>query len=125
MRSLSLLVADDHPVLRALVARVLAAAGHRVTQAGDGGQALALAQAEAFDLLLLDIEMDGGDGFATAAAIRAGAGPNAATPILFLTGHDPDAVLRDPRAAGLVDGVVGKPLDAGELLRAVDHAARS
>jgi CheY-like chemotaxis protein len=123
-QSLQILIADDHPVLRTLVTRVLTAAGHRVVEADGGAAALSLANAGTFDVLLLDVEMADRDGFATAAAIRAGGGPNAQAPILFVTGHDPDTVMSDPRAPGLVDAVIGKPLDAATLVRAVTGAVR-
>jgi CheY-like chemotaxis protein len=119
-----ILIADDHPVLRTLVSRVLQAAGYRVVEADGGAAALALANAGAFDVILLDVEMADRDGYATAAAIRAGGGLNAQAPILFVTGHDPQVVMEDPRADGLIDGVIGKPVDVTTLVRAVAGAQR-
>jgi class 3 adenylate cyclase len=62
-RSARLLVADDNKVNRLLLARGLERLGHTVTMAEDGVAALALLRSAPFDLLLLDIEMPGMDGF--------------------------------------------------------------
>jgi len=61
--SARLLVADDNKVNRLLMARSLELQGHRVTLAENGRAALDLLRREAFDLLLLDIEMPEMDGF--------------------------------------------------------------
>ncbi|MBI3369415.1 MAG: response regulator, partial [Burkholderiales bacterium] len=52
-----LLVADDNKVNRLLLTRSLELQGHRVATAENGSVALAMLQREAFDLMLLDIEM--------------------------------------------------------------------
>jgi class 3 adenylate cyclase len=62
-RGARLLVADDNKVNRLLLARGLERLGHTVTMAEDGVAALALLRSAPFDLLLLDIEMPGMDGF--------------------------------------------------------------
>lgn len=58
-----LLVADDNKVNRLLLTRSLELQGHRVSSAENGRVALDLLRAEAFDLLLLDMEMPEMDGF--------------------------------------------------------------
>ena len=58
-----LLVADDNKVNRLLLTRSLELQGHRVASAENGRIALELLRAEAFDLLLLDMEMPELDGF--------------------------------------------------------------
>ncbi len=58
----SLLIVDDDPVNRALVAKTLAQDGHRVTTVGDGREAWEMLRREPFDVVLLDVlmpEMDG------------------------------------------------------------------
>ena len=52
-----LLVADDNKVNRLLLGRSLEMQGHRVASAENGRVALEMLRREAFDLLLLDIEM--------------------------------------------------------------------
>jgi len=58
-----LLVADDNKVNRLLMARSLDLLGHRVALAENGRIALEMLRGEAYDLLLLDIEMPEMDGF--------------------------------------------------------------
>jgi class 3 adenylate cyclase len=58
-----LLVVDDNKVNRLLLTRSLELQGHRVASAGNGRVALEMLRAEAFDLVLLDMEMPEMDGF--------------------------------------------------------------
>ncbi|NRF68980.1 response regulator [Aquincola sp. S2] len=68
-----LLVADDNKVNRLLLCRALELMGHRVAGVEDGAQALALLRRERFELLLLDLEMPGLDGFAVLEQLAADA----------------------------------------------------
>ena len=61
--SAKVLVADDNKVNRLLLCRSLELLGHQVSSADNGVQALALLQAQPFDLLLLDLAMPELDGF--------------------------------------------------------------
>jgi adenylate cyclase len=63
-RGARLLVADDNKVNRLLLGRTLELQGHRVSSADNGRRALEMLRADAFDLLLLDLEMPELDGFA-------------------------------------------------------------
>jgi class 3 adenylate cyclase len=65
-----LLVVDDNKVNRLLLARNLELAGHRVSAAENGRVALTMLRNEAFDLLLLDIEMPEMDGFQVLEQVR-------------------------------------------------------
>ena len=62
-RGARLLVTDDNKVNRLLLARSLELQGHRVSSAENGRVALEMLRAEAFDLMLLDMEMPELDGF--------------------------------------------------------------
>lgn len=59
----TLLVVDDNKMNRLLIARHLEQQGHRVAFAEDGRQALTMLRGQAFDLVLLDIEMPEMDGY--------------------------------------------------------------
>jgi class 3 adenylate cyclase len=72
-RGARLLLADDNKVNRLLLARTLELQGHRVTSVADGAGALERLRREPFDLLLLDLEMPGLDGFAVLEALAADA----------------------------------------------------
>ena len=66
-----LLIADDNKVNRLLMSRSVELQGHRSTLAENGRIALEKLRAEAFDLLLLDIEMPEMDGFAVLEELKA------------------------------------------------------
>src|SRR5262245_17470398 len=56
------LVVDDHDMVRQFIADVLQAAGHRVTLAVSGEEALSVARKDPPDVLLTDLSMRGMDG---------------------------------------------------------------
>lgn len=70
-RGARLLVADDNKVNRLLLGRTLELQGHQVSSAENGRRALEMLQGEAFDLLLLDLEMPELNGFALLEIIAA------------------------------------------------------
>lgn len=72
--SARLLVADDNKVNRLLLGRSLEQLGHRVTLVAGGAEALEALQREPFELMLLDIEMPGVDGFQVLQALAQDAG---------------------------------------------------
>jgi CheY-like chemotaxis protein/nitrogen-specific signal transduction histidine kinase len=119
-----ILVTDDHPANRELVRAVLLPFGAEVSEAADGAEAVTLAGAEQFDLILMDLRMPVLDGMGAMQAIRAGGGHNAATPILaFSAGADaPTAQAR--RQAGF-SGDLSKPVMPADLLAAVARYARA
>ncbi len=64
------LIIEDNEQNRYLATFLLEAHGHRVTCAPDGPSGIALAQGLAPDLILLDIQLPGMDGYAVARALR-------------------------------------------------------
>ena len=115
-----LLFAEDDKQLRASMLRGLREASYTVDQAGSGPQAIALAAANSYDVVILDVLLPGADGLAVCRAIRdAGNG----VPILMLTALDGV----DQRIAGLdagADDYLTKPFDFGELLARLRALAR-
>lgn len=86
-----ILVAEDEAPLADLLRLSLEAAGHQVTLAHDGQEALRLFEQGGFDLVILDVMMPGMDGFAVCAEIRR----RSDVPIIMLTAlSDPDAVVQ-------------------------------
>jgi DNA-binding NarL/FixJ family response regulator len=73
----SVLIVDDHPSFRATARVVLQAEGFDVVgEAADGGSALEAARALKPELVLLDVQLPDGDGFAVASELtRKGDGP--------------------------------------------------
>ena len=92
--------------------------GHTFEEAGDGLEAVRAAQRSRFDLILMDLQMPGMDGFTAARAIRATAEANKDTPILAFSAsvlsERPEAAV----AAGMVD-FVRKPIQPTELVTKV------
>lgn len=77
-----IMVAEDEPKLREVVCDYLLSRGDVPVPAGDGLEALALAEEDGnFDAVVLDVMMPGLDGFAVCRALRR----RSAVPILFLT----------------------------------------
>jgi CheY-like chemotaxis protein len=112
------LVVDDAPANRGLVAALLDGLGLDTIEAADGEEAVAAAGRTAFDLVLMDLQMPVMDGFAAARAIRDGRGASAAAPIVAVSASaDPDD-LAACRAAGM-DDHVPKPISVGDLLTKV------
>jgi DNA-binding response OmpR family regulator len=86
---LQIVVADDDPVLRALLQLKLEGEGHRVTLAADGDEALELVTNDPPDLLVLDVVMPGIDGLELTRSLRARP-ETRDLPIVLLTGRDTD-----------------------------------
>jgi CheY-like chemotaxis protein len=84
----SILVVDDNPAMIQLMASVLAQTG-RVRFAMTGRDALAQMRDDLPDLVLLDAEMPGMNGFELCAILRADA-RLAEVPVIFVTAHDSD-----------------------------------
>src|SRR5665648_569182 len=110
-----LIVEDDKPI-NELIARNLRLVGHICEQVYDGLQAVALANAKTFDLVLLDVMLPGLDGFEVIQKISP-------TPVIFLTAKDGI----DDRIRGLnmgADDYIVKPFDTLELLARVAAVLR-
>jgi diguanylate cyclase (GGDEF)-like protein len=116
------LVADDDPDIRELVAMRLRAAGYDVVTARDGEEALSRAFEERPDLLLLDISMPGLDGLEVCRRIQRD-GPTA-PPVIFLTARAHPAGAVEGLEAGATDYVT-KPFRPAELLARVNSALRA
>jgi two-component system phosphate regulon response regulator OmpR len=105
-----LIVVDDEPDLRGMIAEYLGKYGFAVRTAANGNELDVHLSGETADLLILDVNMPGEDGLAIARRIRA----RSALPILMLTAAD-DIV---DRVVGLevgADDYLTKPFDLREL----------
>jgi CheY-like chemotaxis protein len=87
-RRLRVLLAEDNPVNQALAVNLLKRQGHDVTVVGNGRDALTALEREPIDLVLMDVQMPGWNGFEATAAIRAWEqGTGRHVPIVALTAH--------------------------------------
>lgn len=120
--ALGVLVIEDNAINRFVLRSLLVQFGHRVTEATDGHDGVRRAEAEAFDLILMDISMPGLDGIGAAGRIRAGSGLSRSARIVAVTAHAlPDDLSRF-RAAGMDDCLV-KPVTRGALTRILSGRA--
>ena len=113
----NILAVDDSASMRQMVAFTLKGAGHQVTEAVDGQQALNLAKAQKFDLVLSDVNMPKMDGITLARELRAL--PNFKfTPILMLTTESGLNKKQEGKAAGATGWIV-KPFNPDQLLATI------
>jgi len=112
---LHILLVDYQAATRQVLVAQLHAAGHTVQQADSAERALSLFRAQAPDLVLLDVEMPGHDGYWVASQMRA-AEAGGWTPIIFLSGLNQDHNLWQAIESGGDDYLV-KPV-SGTVLQA-------
>ncbi len=119
------LLVEDEPVNAAVAEGYLAALGCTSVWVKSGTEAVARAAAERYDLIMMDLNMPGMDGFAASALIRqqqrrtAGAQTRARVPIVALTAHDA-AHYHERCLAADIDDILSKPYtleDFASLLR--------
>jgi two-component system sensor histidine kinase/response regulator len=113
-----ILVAEDNPTNRQILAAYLAIGGHSARMVGDGAEACAAVGEEPFDLVVMDVQMPVMDGLAATRWIRELDGPASRIPIIALTANamqgDRDRFI----AAGMSDHVT-KPIALDALYRAI------
>lgn len=97
----TVLVVDDEPVIRSLIAAGLSGSDCRVEGVADGESALERARQSQPDLILLDVGLPGINGREVLRRLKAD-GRTAAIPVLYLTGLE-------PAATDDVEGVISKP----------------
>ena len=119
MAPLSVLVVEDHPVNQEVAEGYLRGLGHGARIAATGEAALELLRGQAFDAVLMDVNLPGISGIETTRRLRALPGL-AHLPVIGVSAHvqprDRDACL----AAGM-DAVVAKPLTPEALAEALDR----
>ncbi|MDQ1470730.1 MAG: two-component system, cell cycle response regulator DivK [Bryobacterales bacterium] len=108
-----ILIADDQLPARELLRTILSSSGYEVLEAADGDEAVRLASESPPDLILLDIQMPGRDGFAVCTELRAD--PRfALVPIIAMTA----GLMRGERERALAAGFsefLGKPISLRTL----------
>jgi PAS domain S-box-containing protein len=113
----SILLAEDNPDMRDYLRRLLLADGYQVETAGDGEEALALANRRSYDLILSDVMMPKVDGIQFLRAVRKD--PNLkTTPLVLLSARAGEEFRIQGLNAG-ADDYLTKPFSARELLSRV------
>jgi signal transduction histidine kinase/DNA-binding response OmpR family regulator len=125
LTGLRILVAEDNPVNRTMVVRLLGKHGHDVRVANNGHEALAALGEDTFDVVLMDVEMPEIDGLETTRLIREGeAASGSHTPIIALTAHAMKGDEEKCLAAGM-DGYVSKPIHPATLFGVIEKVTRA
>ena len=122
--TLKVLVADDNDANRVLASRVLAERGHQITAARGGQEVLDELDRQAFDVVVLDVQMPVMDGFATTTAIREKERTTRLhLPIVAMTAYAMKGDRERCLEAGM-DAYLAKPIRARELWSLVEGLAR-
>ena len=110
------LVVDDGELNREVARHLLEQRGHVVTLVKSGREALEAVGREAFDVILMDVQMPEMDGIETARALR---DRGSKTPVVAVTAHAMKGDRERFLAAGM-DGYVSKPVRPREMYEAVE-----
>lgn len=112
-----ILIAEDEPAINNLIFRNISLVGHAAKQAFDGESALAMAQSEPFDLILLDVMLPKRDGF----SVKAELPPE--QPVIFVTAKS--SLSNRLQGLGLgADDYIVKPFEILELLARMEAVLR-
>ncbi len=113
-----ILVVDDEQSIRDILAQVLGYEGYAVAVAASGGEALSTHRADPFDVILLDVKMQGIDGLDTLAQLRL---QDPMVRVVMISGHASIATAVQAVKQGAFD-FLEKPLDSDRLLVTVERA---
>ena len=116
------LIVDDVATIRLLSRSVLEALGCQCVEAGDGEAALAAVEEERYDLVLLDVNLPGIDGFAVCRRLRRRA-PSPRLKVIIVSGRGDQNQLAEALTHG-ADDYIPKPFECAQLEAKVRHALR-
>ncbi|HMQ34296.1 MAG TPA: response regulator transcription factor [Chloroflexaceae bacterium] len=110
-----ILVVDDEQNIRLTLSALLSRAGHNVTVAASGEEAVALFERQRYDLMLVDLQMPGINGIQVVEALRQ---RNLDTVVIVLTGHGSLETAIEGMHQGVFDYML-KTSDPGQILERV------
>jgi CheY-like chemotaxis protein len=113
-RGLNVLLVEDHAINQLLATSLLKKWGHTVKLARDGREAVDLFPTEAWDVVLMDMQMPIMGGIEATQLIRANEPAGRKTPIIAVTANAMETDRADCLAAGMND-FLSKPLSAAAL----------
>jgi len=114
---LVVLVVDDNTVNVSLMSKMVQRIGHRSAQATDGLQAVAMASAKAYDIILMDVSMPVMDGHEATGIIRSG-GLSSKAVIIGVTAFSDEKRRAELMAVGM-NSVLTKPVNTAELAKEI------
>jgi signal transduction histidine kinase/CheY-like chemotaxis protein len=112
------LIIDDQPTNRQVLADLLRRLGHRVETADGGRDGVIAARQRRFDVVLMDVDMPDVDGFEATRALRDEGGASAKAAIVGLTGHATESSRLIGIDAGM-DDWIAKPVRLKDLAAAI------
>jgi len=116
--SLQVLVVDDEPAIREVLAIMLATDGHTVLTACDSEDALRKLELREWDIVMTDRAMPGMGGDELAARIK---DKRPLLPVILLTGYTGPMESAGPHAR-MIDGIIKKPFTGSELREGIERA---
>jgi CheY-like chemotaxis protein len=120
-RSLHILLAEDNLINQKVASRLLEKQGHSVEITSNGAEALAAFTRDAFDLILMDVQMPVMGGYDATQAIRTAERVTGGhIPIVALTAHAMKGDREICLSAGM-DDYLGKPIRPGELAAVLER----
>lgn len=116
VRSMHILIADDHAANRTVLQRMLQKAGHKIVAVDDGEAMLSALEASDYDAAIVDLHMPGLDGLGLLRQLRVmEAGRERRTPVIVLSADvTPESMQRCEQAGARA--FLAKPVVAGRLL---------
>jgi signal transduction histidine kinase/CheY-like chemotaxis protein len=122
-RQVTVLLAEDNIVNQRVAVGLLARRGHKVRVVNNGREAIAAVEREAFDLVLMDVQMPEMGGFEATAVIRERERQTGGhVPIVAMTAHAMAGDRERCLAAGM-DGYLSKPIDQQRLFAVVERGS--
>ena len=119
---LHILLAEDNAINQKLAQRAIEKMGHTILVTSNGLRAVEAAAAQAFDLILMDLQMPEMDGFEATARIRQAELPSGRhTPIIAMTAHAMHGDRENCLRSGF-DEYISKPVDLETLARILDQS---
>ena len=123
-RSLRILLAEDNPVNQMVAVRLLEKMGHTVMVVANGRDAVLMAEAQEFDLVLMDVQMPEMGGFDATRAIREReAVTHKHIPIVAMTAHAMKGDREQCLAVGM-DGYIAKPIRPPDFAAEIERFTR-
>ncbi|MET0051641.1 MAG: response regulator [Candidatus Thiodiazotropha sp.] len=124
LENYSILVVDDNDINLKLISTLMRSKGALVSEANDGLSAIAMAQSNHYDLILMDIHMPKMKGTEAAEIIRRNENGQRHTPIIALTADVVPSTRNQIREAGM-DGYLLKPIDEPQMWSVINMIFRA
>lgn len=123
MRHMNILIVEDNEMNRKVLQGLLEPLNSTISVAANGFEALEICNKKSFDLILMDIQMNGLSGIETTIKIRSNEDRKiASTPIVALTGNVMLEEIKEFFSIGM-NGFVAKPIEAKKLIEVIHNAS--